>query len=56
MEVSWKDALDKAAKEIMLKGGKLEFIVYTRDHNKRLPRIHIYPENKIDCREETLID
>lgn len=51
----WQDALWKSAKEILLKGGKLEFIVYKRD-NKRVVVVHKYIENSIECEEETLID
>ena len=56
MALNWKDALWKSADEIMRKGGKLEFIVYKREHGKRLPIVHLYPDNKIECNEETLID
>jgi len=57
MEIKWKEALWKAASEIMIKGGKLEFFVYRREPgNKRLPVIHIYPDNRITCKEETIVD
>ena len=56
MEIAeWERELLKSAKEILIKGGKLEFIVYKRD-NKRKPVIHTYPENERSLKEIEIID
>lgn len=55
MEVRWKDALWKAANEVMIKGGEVHFKVLKRDR-ERIPEIYMYPNNKVRCRSETIID
>ena len=55
MEVRWKDALWKAANEIMIKGGELHFKVIKRER-ERIAEVYIYPENRVRCRKETIID
>ena len=56
VEVKWSEALLKTAEEVMIKGGKLEFIVYKREPNKRKPIIHKYIDNEITCDEEILTE
>lgn len=51
----WKTSLWKAAEEIMTKGGELKMIVIKRDR-ERIPEIYVYPDNKIRCKSETLLD
>lgn len=55
MEIKWKDTLIKSAEEIILKGGRLEFIVYKRDRKRKL-LIHFYPDCEINCEEIEIID
>ena len=55
MEIAWRNALLEAGEEIMIKGGRLEFIVYKRD-NRRKPVILKYPQNEINCKEEILTE
>ena len=56
MEIKWREELLKRAEEILIKGGKLEFIVYKRENNKRRLFLHLYPENKIELSEVEIID
>ena len=54
--MKWKTELLRAAQEVMLKGWRLEFIVY-KDGNKRKAVINkIPPKEKIECEEETIIE
>ncbi len=55
MEIKWKEELIRQAQEIMIKGGELRFVVIRRN-NERIPEIYTYPENKVRCNTETLID
>lgn len=55
MEIRWTEELLRQAKEIMIKGGELRFVVIRRN-DERIPEIYSYPENKIRCNTETLID
>lgn len=55
MEIKYEQELLRQAKEIMIKGGELRFVVLRRG-NERIPEIYSYPENKIRCNSETLID
>jgi hypothetical protein len=55
MEIKWEEELLRQANEIMLKGGELRFVVLRRGE-ERIPEIYSYPENKIRCKTETLID
>lgn len=55
MEIAWKEELLRQAQEIMIKGGELRFLVIRRG-NERIPEIYSFPENKIRCKTETLID
>ena len=55
MEIKWDKELLRQAQEIMLKGGELKFIVARRG-NDRFPEIYTYPENRIACNKETLVE
>lgn len=55
MEVRWKDELWRAANEIMIRGGELKFVVIKRERD-RIPEVYTYPENKVRCKTETIID
>lgn len=55
MEIQWTEELLRQAQEVMIKGGELRFLVIRRG-NERIPEIYSYPENKIRCSVETLVD
>ncbi len=55
MEIRWKEELIRQAQEVMIKGGELRLVVIRRG-NERIPEIYTYPENKVRCSTETLID
>jgi len=55
LEIKWDKELLRQAQEIMLKGGELKFIVARRG-NDRFPEIYTYPENRIACNKETLVE
>ena len=55
MEIKYEAELLRQAKEIMIKGGELRFVVIRRNQ-ERIPEIYSYPENKVRCNIETLID
>ncbi len=55
MQIDWREELLSQAQEIMIKGGELRLVVIRRG-NERIPEIYSYPENKIRCKTETLID
>lgn len=55
MEIRWQEELLRQAQEVMIKGGELKFLVIRRG-NERIPEIYSYPENKVRCSIETLID
>jgi hypothetical protein len=55
MEIDWQEELLRQAKEIMIKGGELKFVVLRRGAD-RIPEIYSYPENKTRCRTETLTE
>jgi hypothetical protein len=55
MALRWRDVILKQAEKVMIKGGRLEFIVMLTGRNKRKPVIHTYPENEIVCDEEELL-
>ena len=56
MALKWHEEIIKAAKEVMIRGGRLEFIVYKRQGNKRKPVILKYIDNEINCDEEEIVD
>ena len=53
--IEWQKELIKQAEVIMLKGGELIFKVEKRGP-ERVPEIFIYPDNKIRCKSEFLIE
>lgn len=55
MEIAWADELLRQAKEVMIKGGELRFVVLRRG-NERIPEIYSYPENKTRCKTEVLTE
>ena len=55
MEIRWSEELLRQAKEIMIKGGELKFVVIRRG-NERIPEIFTYPENRVKCNTETLTE
>lgn len=55
MEISWEEELMRQAKDIMIKGGELRFLVLRRNGD-RIPEIYSYPENKVRCKTETLTE
>lgn len=56
MEIRWQEAILQAAEDVMVSGGKLEFIVLKREKNKRVPIINKFLDNQIICKEVVLID
>lgn len=55
--MKWEEELLKKAREIVIKGGKLELVVYKREFNKRRLLLHSYPENKTELPDvEVIID
>ena len=55
MEIEWQEELLRQAKEVMIKGGEVRFVVIRRNGD-RIPEIYSYPENKIRCKTETLTE
>ena len=55
MEIGWEGILLKKAKEVLITGGRVEFIVYKRD-DKRKPVIRCFPDNEISFREIILTE
>jgi len=55
MEIKWQEELLRQAKDIMIKGGEIRFVVVRRN-NERIPEIFSYPENKTRCNVEILTE
>lgn len=53
--MKWQDALLRNADRILKTGGELHFTVSKRGE-ERFSFIKIYPDNKIQCDTETVID
>jgi 16S rRNA G1207 methylase RsmC len=55
MDIAWNEELIRQAKEVMVKGGELRFVVIKRG-SERIPEIYTYPENKVRCSTEYLTE